>query len=683
MSRTRRVARSIRDSSYCMRIVILCAAFAAIASSAAAQVRPAPAKTPFWDDTLAESPIYPVGDATPVYRAVLDFIYLDGDKRPPVIIMHDSAEGHMGGPCPFDRCPGGTGAWPHKSRMDSATVMSYARLTRRRPAITQFGYPIPIVLISYDDVKRMDADGRELLAQHPMPADLPQPQGGFWAELKRKYPGAWGVTTLTKVGFNKRHTEALVQVHQWCGDDCRVHETLFLRQTRGAWKVVERIPAEVDPGRSPDARYLGPAGTTPKESELVPVEKPGVPTEAMARNDVYRAILDSLYYVEGGGPKAVVLTNWFPAWGHMPAHTSAIDSALIKRFILLGGIRAPLDAITSYRIPLATLPVDSVPALRERGAKLDAIPQTGYPFWLAFTKKFPGAWGTLGVTRIAFNADRSQALVYTYHACGEGCFNVDTWYLTRSDKTWQIAERMTGQNAKNVALEPLRYLGLDADASASRPRRVRGILTDPVTGKPVSRFEIFVKRMLNSGVNVNDPSLMTDSLGQFTLTNLPLEAAMTLIFRCPNGARDPVDFKPIYVTPGLDTTMNLTFEVSLCTQPPPGASPATPSMLGVSSIPHGPSSAQRFRWMYFTPSSNPGFRTWMTTCLNLIPGNEKYPPGEVVACASTASVSSPSMIATSAPGTARLFRAVTMPLTVLGAVDGGGPSGSWAVSESS
>ena len=272
----------------------------AIAFNSAAQASPAPQKTPFWDDTLAESPIYPVGDAAPVYRAVLDLLYVDGDKRPSVIIMHDSAEGHMGGPCPFDKCPGGR-VWKHKSKMDTATVMSYARLTRRRPALTQFGYPIPIVFLSYADQQRMEADGRELIAQHPMPNDLPKPVWGVWAELKRKYPGAWGIITFSKVGFNKPHTEALVQTHQLCGDDCRVHETLFLRQTRGRWKVVERIPEEVDPGYSPRGRYLGPAGTTPKESEIIPVDRPGVPSEALARNDVYRAVLDSLYWVEGGG----------------------------------------------------------------------------------------------------------------------------------------------------------------------------------------------------------------------------------------------------------------------------------------------------------------------------------------------------------------------------------------------
>jgi hypothetical protein len=315
---------------------------------------------------------------------------------------------------------------------------------------------------------------------------------------------------------------------------------------------------------------VGPAGATPKESEVIPVERPGTPSEATARAGVYRAILDSLYFVEGGGgARMVVLTNWFNSFGKVPPHHSAIDSALIQKFAFLGGIRAPLDAVTEYRVPVATLPVDSVSALRERGAALDAIPQTGYPFWLAFVKKFPGAWGMLGASRIAFNDDRSQALVYTHHACGNDCFNIDTWFLTRSGGTWEIAERMPSETPKEAAIEPLRYLGLDADAAASSPRRVQGILTDPATGKPIPRFEILVRRMLNSGINVNDPSLMTDSLGRFVLSNLPLNAAMVLVFHCPSGAHDPVLATPLYARAGLDTTMNVSFEIGQCPRTPP------------------------------------------------------------------------------------------------------------------
>jgi len=556
---------------------ILLAAFGAFVSSSGAQTSPVPVRVPPWADTANESPIYPVGDAAPVYRAVLDLIYLDGSKRPPVIIMVDSAEGgHVGGPCPLAKCVGYT--WPHKSKMDTSTLLTYARLTRKKPGLVQFGYPIPIVFISYDDIRRMDADGRELLASHPMPPDLPKHEWGFWAELQRKYPGAWGGTILSKVGFNTRHTEALVQAHQWCSDDCRVHETLFLRQTKGRWRVVERIPEEVMVGYSPYGRYLGPVGTTPKESEIIPVDLPGTPTEAAARADVYRIVVDSLYSVNGERPKRIVLTNWFFLPGGIGAHASAIDPALVKKFSVLGTIRAPFDAISRFRVAISTLPLDSVPALRERGAVLDAG-QTGSPFWVAFANKYPGAWGTLGVSRIAFNANRSQALVNTYHACGNDCLNRDTWFLTRSGKTWQIAERVSGDKQNYVEVEPLRYVGVDVSPTAYRPRRVQGIVTDEVTGKPIPFLDIIIRRVLNStGVNVTDPPVRTDSAGHYTLTKLPLNAVMTMVVPCP-GQQHGAQVQPIAVTPGMDTTINISVNFAICDTTAVKEPPAAPNPL--------------------------------------------------------------------------------------------------------
>jgi len=676
-----------REQRLMKHITLLAAAVVALSSSARAyahaQAAPTPATIPFWDDTLSESPIYPIGDAIPVYRAVLDLLYLDGNKRPSVIVMLDTAEGHMGGPCPFDHCPAGSGVWKHKSKMDTSTVMAYARLTRKRPGIRPFGYPIPIVFYSLDDLHRMEADGREFIASHPMPNDLPKRNWGSWAELERKYPGAWGAISLTKVGFNQRHTEALVQAHEFCGDDCRVHETFFLRQTKGRWRVVERIAEEVDPGTTPYGRYLGPAVTGTSGSEILTVDRPGVPYEATARADVYRIVLDSLYSVNGERPKRIVLTNWFWTPGQIPNHTSPIDSALVKKFAVLGGIRAPFDAISRYRVPISILPVDSVPALRERGKELD-VEQTGFPFWVAFAKKYRGAWGMLGLSRIAFNADRSQALVSTYHACGDGCVAGDIWFMTRAGKQWQIAERIKRDYRPTVDIEPLRYVGADVNPASYRPRRVQGVVTNAETGAPIPGFTVRIHRTLNSGLNIDDPSPRTDSLGMFSISRLPLNATMTLIFDCPNGSSDGRMFVPLYVVPGLDTTINIPFSLAACNFVPPAPAPDSAGHIkGVSSIPQGPSFAQRMTWMYFTAVAKPNARTRMRTWRNLIPLNEKYPPADVVVRAMTESGASPFMMATSAPPTPRCLGSVTTPPMVLGVVDGGGPSGSFAVSESS
>lgn len=561
-----------------------CAALLACASTSAAQRTATPARPPFWADTVGESPIYPVGEAIPVYRAVLDLLYRDGDRRPSVIIMWDTAERRSSpGPCPIAKCPGPQ--WTHKSKIDTATVLALARLSPKRPRIHDFGYPIPLVMISLNDIHRMTADGNELLAARPRQGNEGM-MAGFYAELARKYPGAWGVTIMSKVGLNRRRDEALVWVHQWCGDGCRSIENIFLKKTAGRWRVVERIPSEVDidqPSRV--LRYVGPAGTTPQESEvLVPDSRAGAPSEATARAAVYRAVLDSLYSFQGEHPGTIVLTDFFRAPFDSVPKRPAIDQSLAQKFAVLRRARAPFDTKPSYRIPIVTLPMDSFPSLRERGVALDRVQQTGFPQELAFTKLYPGAWGMLSMSRVAFNTNRSTALVYTSHICGEYCRNGDTWLLQRTGSQWHIVDRIPSFSEQDLQVEPLRYLGLDANPNAYRPRRVQGVVTDYTTGKPIPFLDINVRRVLNSGVNVSDPPIRTDSAGHYTLTNLPLNAMLSLVVPCPDAPHG-AQVQPIGVMPGMDTTINFPVDFSVCqpvveAPPPPSALSGAQAFIG-------------------------------------------------------------------------------------------------------
>src|ERR1041385_6190110 len=95
--------------------VVLTATFA-IAVNARAQSGSLSSKPP-WVDTTGESGFYPIGDAVYVYRAALDLLYNDADRRPSVIVMHDTAELAGDGPCPV-AC---NRPWPHKSRIDTTT----------------------------------------------------------------------------------------------------------------------------------------------------------------------------------------------------------------------------------------------------------------------------------------------------------------------------------------------------------------------------------------------------------------------------------------------------------------------------------------------------------------------------------------------------------------------------------
>ena len=598
-----------------MKLFAISVASLTIASAGGAQRKATSARVPYWADTVGESSIYPVGEAAPVYRAVLDLLYRDGNRRPSVIIMWDTAERRSSpGPCPIAKCPGMT--WTHKSKMDTTTVLALARLSPKRPRIVDFGYPIPVVLISPDSVNRMMADGNELIADRRQGNETMMT--GFWAELARKYPGAWGVTIFSKVGFNRRRDEALIWVHQWCGDGCRSIENIFLKKIGGRWRVVERIPSEVDfdqPSRV--LRYVGPTASTPQDSEvLLPDSRTGAPSEAIARAGIYRAVLDSLYSFQGEYPRTIVFTDFFwPPFDSVPKRPE-IDSELARKFALLRTVRAPFDNLPSYRIPIVMLPMDSLPSLRKKGVELDKLTQTGYPQDVAFANSYPGAWGMLSLSRVAYNVDRSTALVYSIHRCGEHCYNKDTWVLQRTGERWRIVERIPSPGEPDFQIEPLRYLGLDANPNAYRPRRVQGVVTDYTTGKPIPFLNMNVRRNLNSGVNVSDPPVRTDSTGHYTLTNLPLYSSLALIVPCPHAPQG-AQIQPIYATPGIDTTINFPVDFGVCE--PVVEAPPPPSPL---------SGAEAFIWKdsarFVFPQQQDHAYLWDIPAQSAHPGDPQY-----------------------------------------------------------
>jgi hypothetical protein len=404
------------------RFLALAACAIAFGSRVEAQARPDPrGSPPPWIDTTGESGVYPIGDAVGVYRAALDLIYKDGDKRPPVIVLHDTAEGRIGdGPCPV-ACEY---VWRHKSKIDTATILSFARFSPKRPRIQDFGYDIPIVSMSYDEMERMRRDGLSYLATQRAPSILPGME--IWVELSRKYPGAWGFATLTKVGFNRSHTEALVQISHSCGYACSSSETLFLKRTNAKWTVVERIPSYAEASLSLGSlRYRGPAGTNPSESELIfaPSNR-STRSEAEEAAPIYRAVLDSVYSFQGSAPKMVVLTDRIRMPdGSLPKHRARIDSVMLQKYGFLGALRTLPDPAFRYRVPVAILPADSIPKLEQRGVELQGEQQFYTPFWFAFRDKYPNAWGMIGFSRVAFNFARTQALVYSHHGCGGACRN--------------------------------------------------------------------------------------------------------------------------------------------------------------------------------------------------------------------------------------------------------------------
>ena len=58
-----------------------------------------------------------------------------------------------------------------------------------------------------------------------------------WNKFNKKYPGANGIITLSRVGFNKEKTQALVYVGISCGGLCGGGSFMFLEKRNGKWSI--------------------------------------------------------------------------------------------------------------------------------------------------------------------------------------------------------------------------------------------------------------------------------------------------------------------------------------------------------------------------------------------------------------------------------------------------------------
>jgi hypothetical protein len=538
-------------------------ASASIGGDAAAQVQPDPRGRPPWVDTTGESGVYPIGDAVGVYRAVLDLLFVDGAEHPRIIVMHDTAEVRGGGPCPIacDR------KWPHKSKIDTATVLAFARLSPKRPKIIPFGYPIPIAFISYEGYNRLRDSMNLRLKRVGRTSYLEQSE--FAAQFAKTYPGTWGKLTLSKVGFNKPHTEALVQASLWCGDQCYGDEILFLRRVSDSWAIVERIPNDAEGTMaSAGMRYRGPAGDNPAASEIVLSPAAANARRANEGDDaaaVYRTVFDSLYNFHGESPRQIVISDFFPVDpAPLPAHKGSIDPATLSRYMFLRSVRPPLDTKPGYRLPVSVLPRDSIQVLERLGGgalERQATEKGEWEssFWLAFRQRFPGAWGMLGYTRVAFNTARSQALVFTNHSCGESCRNADTWLLERRGENWHVVERIPREKETDWHLDSLRYLGVDANPKAYRLRRIHGRFVAAQTGNPLRRLPVMVKRGERSY------RMVTDLAGRYWVDSLPLLGPVEFRVDCPNPPlRKSMLVGGTLTHAGLDTTIDVTVDFGRC-----------------------------------------------------------------------------------------------------------------------
>lgn len=505
---------------------------------------------------------YPFGDAVDVYRAALDLLYVDGEERPSIIVMHDSLRLLSGNLC--RQCPS---LWPGKSTMDTSTLNTFWTLPRVQPRIRNFGYNVPIHFLSYRESAEMWTAGQVYDSTHPrLPTEMPEGPDG---EFRRRYPGAWGTSSFSLVGFNRAHTEALLEVRQICGTGCYSDELVFFRNVRGRWRPIERLTRDINAvWTHTRLRYRGPSGKNAGESQML-VDQLGIPLRPESKDapGIYRAVLDSLYSFYGERPRTIVISGQHALTvdGLLP-YKHQIDSSTRAAFRFLSAIPDWMHPSFSYRLPIAVLTNDSMQALHregiplEREANLHFANEETTPFWLAFRKHYPNAWGYVELSRIGYNPEHTQALVYASHHCGKGCLSGDVWFLTRKGEDWSVAEKLPRYGEAGWALDSLRYIGRGADPKNYRPRRAQGIVSSFETGAVLPFLDI----TFTGGPFLR--TVRTDSTGRYALENLPFNSEVFFRVKCPiSGRSDTVAGPYLMSHPGMDTTVNIDVQYRGCT----------------------------------------------------------------------------------------------------------------------
>ncbi|MFL5631690.1 MAG: hypothetical protein ACJ77T_10575 [Gemmatimonadaceae bacterium] len=294
---------------------------------------------------------------------------------------------------------------------------------------------------------------------------------------------------------------------------------------------------------------------------------------------VYRVVLDQLYTFQGESPNMVVLTDRFRASDKpLPKHRTQIDSTLLSRYDSLGRIPANPDPKFQYRLPTRILTEDSLRTLERIGARIAVETRMDQNVWLGFREKFPGTWGIVGFSRVAFNLRHTQAMLYSSHQCGNSCDSGDTWVLERRGKTWRVVERIKREGSPEAwepPLFPIRYVGLDAKPNSTHHRHAYAAFVNAITNRPTSSLTVSAFRD-----GKWSEVLTADSAGRVDLGSIPFLGIVGLKVGCPDQSQpDSLYVLEFLYSPGSDTTIHTPVDFRECLHP---------------SVPHRLSGAQAF-----------------------------------------------------------------------------------------
>jgi hypothetical protein len=506
---------------------------------------------------------YPFGDAVDVYRAALDLLYVDGTDGPGIVVMFDSVR-----ILPGWNCPSCANTWPGKAVVDTSTFNAFLSRPRVQPRLRRFSYTIPIHFESFAEQRAIAIAGEAYDSAHPpLPGKMAE---GFDGEFQRRFPGAWGTASFSLVGFNPAHTEAILQIRQMCGRECNSDDLVFFKKTGAKWQPIERLTQDVmAEWAHTSLRYRGPSGKNPGDSQQL-VDRSGLPlrTEGLDAPSIYRLVVDSMYSFYGEYPRTIVVSGQHArASFELLPYKHQIDSSTRATFRFLSAIPDRMHPMFKARRPIVEMTRDSIDVLDREGIPFEKEAASRYSieeraaFWLAFRKHYPGAWGYVELSRIGFNPEHSQALVYSAHSCGSDCSSGDVWFLTRAGEDWTIAEKLPQSGEAPWAPDSLlRYVGRGADPKNNRPGRAQGVVSSFETGAVLHGLEIsFYDHDYRRTVK-------TDASGHFVLDDLPPRGGIFFSVACPvAGSSEGAAGHYLFIHPGIDTTANVAVPFSSCT----------------------------------------------------------------------------------------------------------------------
>jgi hypothetical protein len=66
--------------------------------------------------------------------------------------------------------------------------------------------------------------------------------------------------------------------------------------------------------------------------------------------------------------------------------------------------------------------------------------------WISYYRRFPDSRGFIMLSRIGFNTERTQALLYLGSRCGPGCGDIHFLLLEKTDGTWTTKKELKKKN---------------------------------------------------------------------------------------------------------------------------------------------------------------------------------------------------------------------------------------------